>query len=213
MRSFFWIFIPMMVFVMGIIFGWQWSISWGLKEKLPRAVNMNFKRFRAFMIFPLVYLILYMLLIVGFFSTMTNLASTPNSDLALQSMMPYIFGMILIIPLHLFAMFCMFHNIYFCAKLLKSIELGREAELGEYIGYFFLFWFNFVGFWIIQPSVNRISSADWTPPPPHPGYDFANTPNPTTSPPQQKEIVPAGEKLKKKDNIAFEHDDDFEGLF
>ena len=122
-------------------------------------------------------------------------------------------GMILIMPLMLFSTFCMFYCFYYCAKTLKSIELGYEAELGDYIGYFFLFWFNFIGFWIIQPSVNRITSEGWTPPPAPPGYSPILDPDPTFDPPPQKEVVPRGELLKTKDHEAFQHDDDFDGLF
>lgn len=213
MSSFFWFFIPMMLFVLGIIFGWQWSIGWGLKDKLPRGVRMNFKRFKAFMLFPLIYLICYMIFILWMFQRLEAASQSSNPFDGLQLIFPVMLGMIIIIPLHLFAMFCMFYNIYFCAKLLKSIELGREAELNDYIGYFFLFWFNFVGFWIIQPSVNRITSPDWTPPPTPPGYEALIVPDPTFDPVPEKEVVPRGDLLKTKDHKAFEHDDDFDGLF
>ena len=209
--SFFWFFIPMMLLVLTIIFGWQWSIGWGLKDKLPRGIRMNFKRFKAFMLFPLIYMIFYMVFMLLMVQRMESLSHSSNPLDIIQFIFPMMIGMIVMIPLHLFAMFCMFHNIYFCAKMLKSIELGREAELNDYIGYFFLFWFNFVGFWIIQPSVNRITSDGWTPPPTPPGYALID--DPTFDPIPEKEVVPRGDLLKSKDHEAFEHDDDFDGLF
>lgn len=52
------------------------------------------------------------------------------------------------------------HTIAFPVKVLKSIELNREAKLGEYIGLFFgiIFWPFCI--WFIQPRVNRIASEE-----------------------------------------------------
>ena len=144
---------------------------------------------------------------------MDHLFHSPNIIDFFQTFFSMFLGMIILFPIGIFAMFCMFYNYVYCAKTLKSIEMGREAELGDYIGYFFLFWFNFVGFWIIQPSVNRITAPDWTPPPPPPGYEPFIPLDPTFDPIPVKEVVPRGDLLKTKDHDAFEHDDDFEGLF
>lgn len=206
-----WVFIPMMLIVLGIIFGWQWSIGWGLKDKLPRGVKMKHQRFKAFMIIPFAYFILVMFYMSFLFSGITSAAQSSNPDAAMNEMLPMLAGMIIILPLHLFSMFCMFHNIYFCAKTLKSIELGREAELNDYIGYFFLFWFNIVGMWIIQPSVNRITSGNWTPPGGHLSEDEITPVAPTPHAPQQ-EVPPRGERLNTKNHDAFNHTDDFDGL-
>ena len=49
--------------------------------------------------------------------------------------------------------------VYFCAfpaKIIKSIELNKEAELGEYIADFFLILFLPIGIWFIQPRINKI---------------------------------------------------------
>ena len=213
MSRFFWFFIPMILIVMFITYGWQWSIGSGLKDKLPRGVRMNFKLFRAFMIVPVIYVVVYLSFIFMMFSRMENVFNTSNPADAIQLISSIFFGVLIMFPFALFAMFCMFYGFYFCAKTLKSIELGREAELNDYIGYFFLFWFNFVGFWIIQPSVNRITSEGWTPPPTPPGYEPITDPDSTFDPVLEKEYIPPGAKLKTKNHEAFEHDDDFEGLF
>lgn len=49
------------------------------------------------------------------------------------------------------------HTIAFPAKLIKSIELNREAKLGEYIGLFFMIIFWQFCIWFLQPRVNRIA--------------------------------------------------------
>ena len=65
-------------------------------------------------------------------------------------------GIGILIPLHLFSMFCMFYLLYFCSKTIKSIELKREALFGDYIGEFLLLWFFVIGIWIIQPKINKM---------------------------------------------------------
>lgn len=213
MSQFFWFFFPMLFVLLAVTFGWQWSVGAGLRDKLPRGMRMNFKLYRAFTIIPIVYFICHISFILLMFSTMETLPHASNPSAVLETILGMFLGMIILLPIGLFAMFCMLYNFYFCAKTLKSIELGREAELGDYIGYFFLFWFNFVGLWIIQPSINQITSEGWTPPPPPPGYEPLIDTDSTFDPIPIKEDIPRGELLKTKDNKAFEHDDDFDGLF
>ncbi|GGG29020.1 hypothetical protein GCM10011323_35530 [Pontibacter amylolyticus] len=52
------------------------------------------------------------------------------------------------------------HTIAFPVKVLKSIELNREAKFGEYIALFFgiIFWPFCI--WFIQPRVNRIAREE-----------------------------------------------------
>jgi hypothetical protein len=45
---------------------------------------------------------------------------------------------------------------YFAAKTLKTVELKREATFSDFVGEFFLIWFNFIGIWILQPKINKI---------------------------------------------------------
>ena len=213
MSRFFWFFVPMMLIMMFITYGWQWSVGSGLKDKLPKGVRMNFKLFRAFTIIPIVYLVCHVSFIFSMFSRMANISTLANPNDAIQLVLSMFLGMMIMMIFGLFAFFCMFYGFYYCAKTLKSIELGREAELNDYIGYFFLFWFNFVGFWIIQPSVNRITAEGWIPPPTPPGYEPLVGPDSTFDPAPEKEIIPPGERLKTKNHEAFDHDDDFEGLF
>ena len=131
----------------GVFFLWLWSIGHFLYEKLPETVHMNLNRFRAFLIFPVVYIGLFIFIftfIVGQMEAAGSIVSTA------------VFG--LIIPLHLFAMFCIFYSFYFIAKSLKSIELDRTATFGDYAGEFFLIWFYFIGVWLIQPRINALAN-------------------------------------------------------
>lgn len=46
--------------------------------------------------------------------------------------------------------------IHFNAKLLKSVELKREAMFSEFSSDFLLILFFPIGIWIIQPRLNKI---------------------------------------------------------
>jgi hypothetical protein len=50
----------------------------------------------------------------------------------------------------------MFYTLWFNAKTFKSVELQREALIGDYIGEFFLLWYFPIGIWFIQPRINKI---------------------------------------------------------
>jgi hypothetical protein len=74
-----------------------------------------------------------------------------------QDSSPGLLGLIL--PLHLFAMVCMFYLSYFVAKSLVLAETSKPASFSDYAGPFFLLWFCPVGIWIVQPRVNRLYSG------------------------------------------------------
>ena len=67
---------------------------------------------------------------------------------------PAIFA--LIIPFHLFAMFCIFYCLYFVSKVFKTVELQRKVAFSDFAGEFFMIWFFIVGIWIIQPKINKM---------------------------------------------------------
>lgn len=207
------VFFPMMLVPLGLIFAWQWSIGWGLRDKVPTDVHLNFKRFKGFTLFPIIYFAVFILYMILLFSKMQSTFGSSNPQAELEAITPYLMGMFIFFPLHFFAMFCIIYGYYFCAKTLKTIELGYEAHSGDYMGYFLLFMFNFVGIWIIQPKVNLITSDDWTPPPSLYQNDPLDSVTPPASlPPTPKEVFPRGERLKTKNHDAFNHDADFDGI-
>lgn len=65
----------------------------------------------------------------------------------------------IIIPLHLFSMFCIFYSLYFVAKTFKTVELQRETTFSDFAGEFFMIWFYPIGIWIIQPKVNKMAES------------------------------------------------------
>ena len=49
-------------------------------------------------------------------------------------------------------LFCIYYN----AKLIKSVELKKEANFADFSSDFFLILFFPIGIWIIQPKLNKI---------------------------------------------------------
>jgi len=129
-----------MIFFMAIYFAWFWSIAIGLGSKIPESVVMKTRTFKVFFFIPIVYILFFLIVVT---TTMSEAEPSPLT-------------FILIVPLHLFCMFCIFHNLYFVAKVIKTVELQREALFGDFVGEFFLMWFYPIGVWIIQPKINRM---------------------------------------------------------
>jgi hypothetical protein len=130
----------MMVIFIGVFFGWFWSVAIGLQSKIPQDVKMKVKKFKIFFFSPLIYF----LLILSFFIITMN-GSEPN--LAIFA---------IIVPLHLYSMFCMFYTLYFVAKTFKTVELQREVSFSDFAGEFFMIWFFPIGVWIVQPKINKM---------------------------------------------------------
>ncbi len=54
-----------------------------------------------------------------------------------------------------YIVFAFLHFLSFPVKLLKSIEINREARFSEYKGYLLLILFFPIGIWFLQPRINR----------------------------------------------------------
>ncbi|KSA12091.1 hypothetical protein [Maribacter dokdonensis] len=146
-RYFHFDFLPYVLTLFSLVFfGWFWSIAIGLQKNIPVDIEMKVKRFKAFFIIPLVYTIVFMMFIGGLFSGMFTYGFSNST-----------WFLVIILPLHLFSMFCIFHTIYFVAKTIRTAELQRVVTFGDFAGEFFLLWFYIIGIWIIQPKVNRLN--------------------------------------------------------
>ncbi len=159
MMVFFKFFPPIMILFTGLFFGWFWSIAIGLKEKIPREIKLKTNKFKFFFFFPLFYIMLLILhMAAKFYGLTPNTFNTGNWTIAL------------ILPVHLFSMFCIFYSMYFVAKTIKTVELQKKVRFGDFAGEFFLLWFYIIGIWIIQPKINRL-------------VDYKNITQQPTSPP------------------------------
>jgi hypothetical protein len=150
--SFFYVFPVMMIIFIGTFFGWFWSIAIGLQNKIPANVKMKTGIFKVFFFIPITYMLL---ISIGMGAVMSGLPDTiesggaPNDGLILSSMA-------IILPLHLFSMFCIFYCLYFVSKTFKTVELQRETTFSDFAGEFFLIWFYPIGIWIVQPKINKM---------------------------------------------------------
>ncbi len=116
--------------------GWFWSMGSFLSSIAHPALRLRIGFFRFALIFPLVYLPVFM---AFFLSIGTHPALVA-----------------VILPLHFFAMYCMFYLLYFVSKSLVLAESGKPATFYDYSGPFFLLWFFPIGVWVIQPRINRL---------------------------------------------------------
>jgi hypothetical protein len=133
-----------MLLVMGCFLSWFYALGTNLHKKLPVTAKMSLTRFKIFLFIPIGYILLFCAFMLTMFYNVSNGVS-PN---------PAIFS--LIVPFHLFSMFCIFYCLYFNAKALKSVELQRPVSFSDFAGEFFLIWFFPIGVWIIQPRINKL---------------------------------------------------------
>ncbi len=134
----------MMILFVGLFFGWFYALGTNLHKKLPETATMNLMKFKIFLFIPVVYMLLLSVFMFGMFS---NISTGGQLN-------PAIFA--LIVPLHLFSMFCIFYCLYFNAKALKTVEWQKPVTFSDFAGEFFLIWFFPIGVWIIQPRINKL---------------------------------------------------------
>ena len=132
---------PALLFA-AIYFGWLWAMAINLYPKLPTSTNYNLKRFKLYLIIPLVYISALSVLI----GNISIWAQDENNS-----------GYVaILIPMHLFSMYCIFWCLAYVAKSLKSVELQKSVTFSDYAGEFFLIWFFPIGIWFIQPRLNKM---------------------------------------------------------
>ncbi|GGK80545.1 hypothetical protein ACD591_09965 [Rufibacter glacialis] len=140
-----------------IFFGWFWSVAIGLQGGVPKNVKMKVRKFKVFFFMPLAYILLISITMGGAVDGMVGGGTGPSEGL--------IGGFIgIIVPLHLFSMFCIFYCLYFVAKTYKTVELQREVGFWDFSGEFFQFWFFPIGIWSLQPKINRMAEGTGTAP-------------------------------------------------
>ena len=134
-----------MIFFSLIFFAWLWSIAIGLQKSIPTEIKMKVNKFKIFFFIPVTYITLLMVYVNQLYSGI-GLPVFFNGG--------WVIGIIL--PLHLFSMFCIFYTMYFVAKTIKTAELQRATGFSDFAAEFFLLWFYYIGIWFIQPKVNKL---------------------------------------------------------
>jgi hypothetical protein len=142
-----------MALFIGTLLGWEWSVAIGLQKMVPAGVKMKVTNFKIFFFVPVVYM--SFILVYIFYVLSANFSSFSHPEAISFGVYIYI-SFTLIVPIHLFSMFCLFYCIYFVAKTIKTVELQREVSFSDFIGEFFLTWFFMIGVWLLQPKINKM---------------------------------------------------------
>ena len=151
--NYYWIFLIAIVLFNGVLFGWIWSIGTELQKWVPNEAKMKVKKFKILFSIPAIYILIFAFFMGAAFEGFFDQGYEPH--------IAYMGGIMMIIfPIHLFSMFCIFYSLYFVSKTLKTVELQRETSFSEFVGEFFMIWFYPVGIWIVQPRINKLRSQD-----------------------------------------------------
>jgi len=113
--------------------GWLASAGSFLNSIVRPGLRPGTALFRFALIYPLIYLGAFLVIF-------------PPSPAVL----------LVILPLHLLAIFCLFYTLNFVSKNLVLVERGKEITFYDYAGPFFLLWFLPIGLMIVQPRINRL---------------------------------------------------------
>ncbi|MEQ8548027.1 MAG: hypothetical protein RIC03_08965 [Cyclobacteriaceae bacterium] len=116
---------------------WYFAIGLELSERLPRKVELPKTMFIINGFVLILSIVLLAMIFDGHFES--------NG----------ILGFIWIVYL----MYAMIQFFFYPGKALKSIELKKEAGIGEYIGYFLLMILWPIGIWWIQPKLNKLEAS------------------------------------------------------
>jgi len=130
---------------LSLLLSWYYFLNHGMNQKIQ---DSNLKSASNgiwfFMIFPVVYMFLAFLV----FPTGFVITTTENNF--------HIWWVVLIFPIHLFAVFSFFYVVFITAKSIKIAELQKDVMFVDFAGEFFLLWFFPIGIWFLQPEINRI---------------------------------------------------------
>lgn len=139
--------------IMIVLFGWYFAIVIKMDRLIPTSLKLNMLRFKIFLFIPLVYFVVLFSLVI----IMTNQLNVPRPA---QDIRPIVSIIFIIIPLHLFSIFRIGHTFYCVGKSIKLAELKRPVKFEDYAAEFFLARFYPIGFWILQPKLNKLVNEE-----------------------------------------------------
>lgn len=146
--------VPMIVIAginTALLYSWYWSIVFGLRKFIPAELHKPATWFKICLLVPLICMGA-----AGWI--MTGLVSAVMADpvAGLNSFGPFF---VLIFPLNFLNIAATFYVMYFVASTIRTAELKRELQFGEWVVDLLCIWFFIVGVWILQPKINKIVSS------------------------------------------------------
>jgi|GEM_PF-880716 len=131
-----------------VAFTW-WTLRLGkeLRARMPRPEILNEQTFQHTVSFAALY-------------TVTILWVTDGGyQINASNAHEYGWKLWVIVPLHVFVMYCMFYGIYFQSKAIKTIRQANGHRDESTFVYMLGFWFFPIGIWIIQPRIIEILNS------------------------------------------------------
>jgi len=123
-----------------IQYGWTWSVAIKMNRIIPEEFKLNTMAFKIFFWLPLIYFPIFAIFFILMFRSIDSITMS----------------FLLLIPVHLFMVFCAFYCIYFTARVVKTAEYKRYTTVSDYIAEFIMIWFFPIGIWFIQPKINKM---------------------------------------------------------
>lgn len=141
--------LPFMIilFFLGTICVWYYTLGTSLSQKLPPTVTMSLTWFKILVFIPVLMILLAAIAAyVSFFSL--NSGDEPFFSSSIVYGLSLVFNSLISISIS--------HSIYFLAKVLKSVEWQKPVIFRDYLGELFLIFFLPIGIWFLQPRVNKL---------------------------------------------------------
>lgn len=117
-----------------ILMAYPFLIGYSLQSYIPKNVSLNNNLFQ-----------INVLIIIAVYSVIMILSDGEGMSFSGLEAIPFFY-----------VFYAFLHSLSFPAQTVKTIELGRKAKLGDYLGDFFLIVFLPIGIWFLQPRINRI---------------------------------------------------------
>jgi hypothetical protein len=113
--------------------GWFGAVGWFLNSTVQPGLRPAAGIFRFALVYPVLYVVAFMILF-------------PPSPAEF----------VILLPLHMIAILCLFYLPIFVSKNLALVEMRKSVTFSDYATAFFLLWFLPIGVWVVQPRINRL---------------------------------------------------------
>ena len=144
-----------------ILISWYLAVGTQLRKLVPQEAKKRQCLFIASIIYMLV-LTAYPAITRADMSLALSAAYMQSSTMGampdISAITPQIAAILTIFALMvLIGVFAYLYIVKYVAQTYKSAELGRKATFRDYMCDFFLFLFSFAGFWVCQPTINKMA--------------------------------------------------------